>query len=84
MQTPQIVNRSTQHAEQLRAALDAKIRIIKRPEVEAATGLSRSSIYRGVAEGTFPAPVKLSARSVGWKLGDVVAWLESRVAGGAK
>ena len=71
-------------AEQLRTALDAKIRIIRRREVEAATGMSRSSIYRMVAAGEFPAPVKLSARSVGWKAGDVADWLESRVAGGAK
>jgi prophage regulatory protein len=58
----------------------SRSKIIRRREVEAATSLSRSSIYRLVAAGEFPAPVKLSARAVGWKTRDVAAWLESRVA----
>lgn len=56
------------------------MQILRRPEVEARTGLGRSSIYAAVAAGTFPAPVKLSARSVGWLESEIAIWLSSRVA----
>jgi prophage regulatory protein len=36
------------------------------PVVKARTGLSRSSIYLRIAEGTFPKPVRLGRRAVGW------------------
>ncbi len=53
-------------------------RILRRPDVEARTGLSRSTIYAWMKEGTFPKPVALGARLVGWKESDVTAWLEAR------
>jgi prophage regulatory protein len=40
--------------------------ILRRPHVEEATGLSSSTLYAMMAEGTFPRPVKLSKRAVGW------------------
>ena len=40
--------------------------ILRRKEVEARTGLSRSTIYKRIADGTFPAPIPLGAKSVGW------------------
>lgn len=54
-------------------------KIIKRPEVESVTGLSRSSIYAKMENGTFPKNIKLSQRSVGWLEHEVQEWLESRV-----
>ena len=42
------------------------VKIIRRPEVESITGLSRSSIYAKMENGTFPEGIKLSERSVGW------------------
>ena len=39
----------------------AALKIEKRKQVEARTGLSRSSIYQKVAEGTFPKPIRLGA-----------------------
>lgn len=56
----------------------APVRLIRRPELEAMTGLPKSTLYDYLAAGTFPAPVKLSARSVAWRLGEVEAWIESR------
>lgn len=53
-------------------------RMIKRPEVQFRTGLSRSTIYDGMSKGTFPRAVKLSARAVGWRESDIAAWLDSR------
>ena len=52
--------------------------IYRRPEVEARTGLSRSTIYLMIKAGTFPKPVKLGARAVGWREADILDWLESR------
>lgn len=53
-------------------------RILRRPEVEARTGLSRSTIYDWMKAGTFPKPVALGARLVGWKESAIAAWLEAR------
>lgn len=53
-------------------------RILRRPEVQARIGLSRSTIYAMVAEGSFPAPIKLGSRAVGWHEADIGAWLRSR------
>lgn len=54
--------------------------ILRRKAVEARTGLSRSTIYLRVAEGTFPKPVSLGARAVGWLEGEISDWLHARVA----
>ncbi len=40
--------------------------ILRLPTVKARTGLSRSTIYLRVSRGTFPAPVPLGGRVVGW------------------
>jgi prophage regulatory protein len=56
------------------------ISILRRPDVEARTGLSRSTIYLKVAQGSFPRPVSLGPRAVGWVASEVEAWLEQQVA----
>ena len=48
------------------------------PDVLQATGLGRSTVYRMVAEHTFPAPVKLAKRAVGWRHDDVRQWSDAR------
>ena len=53
-------------------------RLIRLREVQHRVGLSRSSIYRFMAEGTFPKPVHLGARSVAWVEHEIDAWLQSR------
>lgn len=53
-------------------------RILRRPEVEARTGISRSTIYQWMKDGQFPRPIKLGARLVAWRESDVTAWLEAR------
>lgn len=55
-------------------------RIIRRPEVEALTGLSRSTIYKLMADGAFPKPVKLTGKAVGWPEKAVTDWLAQRPA----
>ena len=62
------------------AQIQTALAILRRRQVEARTGLSRSTIYAGVAAGTFPKPVQLGAQSVGWLASEVDAWLRQRVA----
>ena len=52
-------------------------RLLKRPKVEALTGLSRSSIYARVKRGDFPAPVRISTNSVAWRQCDIDDWIAS-------
>ena len=42
------------------------------------TGLGRSTLYRMMAERTFPLPVKLGRRAVAWKSPAVEEWTLSR------
>ena len=53
-------------------------RIIRRPEVETLTGIPRSTLYAKIADGDFPAPVKIGRRAVGWLEAEVHDWLDSR------
>jgi prophage regulatory protein len=53
--------------------------IIRRKQVEARTGLSRSTIYLRVSQGTFPKSVNLGARAVGWIESEIVDWLTRRI-----
>jgi prophage regulatory protein len=48
------------------------------PTVMQATGLGRSTIYRLVANGGFPAPVHLGPRAVAWRWSDLDHWSDSR------
>jgi prophage regulatory protein len=43
--------------------------------VRARTGLSRSTIYRKIAEGTFPAQLKISTNGAGWRESDINRWV---------
>ena len=43
------------------------------------TGLSRSTIYAMMKNGTFPKNILLGARSVGWLEADIQAWIDSRI-----
>ena len=52
--------------------------ILRRPDVEAVTGLSRSTIYKWMDEGSFPKPVKLGPRAVGWREEQIEAWIADR------
>jgi prophage regulatory protein len=53
--------------------------ILRLPIVKARTGLSRSTIYLRVSEGTFPKPVSLGGRAVGWIESEIQQWLEQRI-----
>lgn len=49
------------------------------PQVMARTGLSRSEIYRRVAAGRFPRPIKLGERSSAWNSSEIDGWIQARI-----
>lgn len=53
--------------------------ILRLPAVQSAIGLSRSTIYLRIAEGTFPRPISLGTRAVGWLQSDIEEWLLQRI-----
>lgn len=55
-----------------------QIAIYRLPAVCEVTGLSKTTIYRLLARGEFPARVKLSPRCVGWRVAEIDAWLAAR------
>lgn len=65
-----------------------ELRILRRDEVERKTGLSRSGIYErtnpngrpGYYDPTFPKPLKLGPRAVGWLAHEIDAWLIAQLA----
>ena len=58
--------------------------ILRLPAVKASTGLSRSTIYLRISEGTFPQPVSLGGRAVGWLEAEIQDWLQQCVASSRK
>lgn len=52
-----------------------EVRFLRLPEVRAKTGLSRSEIYRRIANQTFPEPVKIGRRSSAWASNEVEQWI---------
>ena len=56
------------------------LRVIRLPEVKQRTGLSRSSIYRLMAEASFPQSCKLGERIIAWVEADIEKWLAEKIA----
>ncbi|CDI01526.1 CP4-57 prophage; transcriptional acitvator of a P4-like cryptic prophage [Candidatus Competibacter denitrificans Run_A_D11] len=54
--------------------------IERRHQVQERTGLTRTAIYKGMADGTFPKAIRLTDRSVGWLESEITDWINQRVA----
>jgi prophage regulatory protein len=50
----------------------------RRREVEALTGLARSTLYDLMSKGAFPRPVKITGKAVAWPENAIAAWLADR------
>lgn len=57
--------------------------LIRVEEVCRRTTLNRSTLYRAIAQGTFPRPVKITARASAWRVSEVNDWIRARPARGA-
>ena len=54
------------------------LRLLPRSEVERLCNLSRAAIYAAMLTGFFPRPYRTGGRGVGWRAGEIAAWLASR------
>lgn len=55
------------------------MKIIRLKDVIDTTGLSRSTIYKYIAEGRFPAPINLGDRCSGWVESEVFDFILARI-----
>ena len=55
------------------------LRLIRRKEVQAKTGLGASSIYAMMQQGTFPKAINISERRVAWIESDIDLWISERI-----
>jgi prophage regulatory protein len=53
-------------------------KLIRLPVVKERTGKSRTSIYRDIKRGTFPAPVSIGDRAIAWHEAVIEEWIASR------
>jgi len=60
------------------AAGEIAVVFLRLQAVVRVTGLSRSTLYRLIADEQFPRPVRLGPRAVAWRRTDVEAWGEAR------
>ena len=56
------------------------MKILRKKDVVERAGVSRSVLHELIKKGAFPAPVRLSARRVGWLEHEINAWIEARIA----
>lgn len=61
------------------AQIQTALTILRRRQVEARTGLSRSTIYERIKAGTFPAPISLGEKAVGWIEAEIDVWLNAQI-----
>jgi len=54
-------------------------KLLRLPQVKSATGLSKSTIYARIAEGTFPKQVPIGPRLVVWVESDIQNWITEQV-----
>jgi len=54
-------------------------KFLRLPQVKASTGLSKSTIYARIAEGTFPKQIPLGPRLVVWVESDIQNWITQQV-----
>lgn len=52
-------------------------RIIRLRTVLARTGLSRSTLYRKIKEGTFPQQLRISVNGAGWSEAEIDRWVSN-------
>lgn len=55
------------------------MRILRLKDVISQTGLARSTVYKYIDAGSFPKPVPLGGRSVGWVESEIQGWIEERI-----
>lgn len=73
-----IVQAAPSKGQVVEAAKSAQV--LKVRQVCSLVQLSKASIYRLAANSLFPKPVKIGVKASGWRLSEVQAWLDAKVA----
>lgn len=68
--------------ETMHAARQARA-LLRLHQVQALTGLARSTLYKLISERDFPSPIPLAGRAVAWDSQAVDAWIQSRITAAA-
>lgn len=58
-------------------------RFLRRSDVERMTGLSKATIYRRIADGSFPRPCRIGEKSVRWRKTELVRWQDKQLPAGS-
>ena len=58
-------------------------RIVRSRELRNFVGLSRSTIWRLERAGLFPHHIRLGPRAIGWRLSEILGWLNRRAHNGS-
>lgn len=53
--------------------------ILRLSTVKNRTGLSRSTIYLRMQQGTFPKQISLGGRAIGWVEEEIEAWVSKQI-----
>lgn len=61
--------------------INPDIHLMRLKQVCAKTGIARSTIYKMMAEGTFPKSIKVTAKSVAFPSNQIDQWIAARIAG---
>lgn len=56
-------------------------RVIREAERQLITSISRSQAYQLEKQGRFPKRMILGSRSVGWRLSEIMTWVDQRAMG---
>src|SRR4030095_1556448 len=59
----------------------AELTILRRKQVQAHTGYSRSTIYLRITQGLWTRPIPIGSRAVGWPAREVATLNAARIAG---
>ena len=54
-------------------------KLLRLPQVKQSTGLSKSTIYARIAEGTFPKQIPIGPRLVVWVESDIQNWITEQI-----
>ena len=54
-------------------------KLLRLPQVKSITGLSKSTIYARISDGTFPRQIPLGPRLVVWVESDIQNWIAKQV-----
>ena len=57
----------------------SKFNVLRLRQVQTKLGLARSTIYLKIKEESFPKPISLGSRAIGWIESEIDAWLASRM-----